>query len=164
MWGKIAISAAAMLLSPMVAMAASFDGTWSVVQVCDATKEGARGYTWRYDATITNSHLLGHRGTIPGGQSQFTLEGDLQADGGATLTGTGVSEASDYNIGFAQKGARILFRVAAKFTATQGVGDRLGVRHCKFTFTKHPAQSALSATPFVLSAPSSSSCPSTRPT
>ncbi len=139
MWGKIGISFAAVLLGPMAATAASFDGTWSVVQVCDATKEGARGYTWRYDATITNAHLLGHRGTIPGGQSQFTLEGDLQADGSATLTGTGISEAPDYNIGFAQKGARIYFQVAAKFTATQGAGDRLGVRRCKFTFSKHSA-------------------------
>lgn len=128
-----------MLVGPLPAMGASFDGTWSVVQVCDATKEGGRGYTWRYDATIANGHLVGHRGTIPGGQSQFTLEGDLRPDGSSTLVGTGISEASDYNIGFAQKGARIHFEVAAKFTAVQGTGDRLGVRRCKFTFSKHTA-------------------------
>jgi len=84
--------------------AASFEGTWSVLQVCETTSEGARGYTWRYDVTITNGHLIGHRGTIQGGQSQFTLEGTVQSGGRAALTGTGISETSDYNLGFAQRG------------------------------------------------------------
>jgi len=30
--------------------AQSFDGEWSVLQVCETTQEGARGYTWRYGA------------------------------------------------------------------------------------------------------------------
>jgi hypothetical protein len=128
---------AAIVLGPALAAAASFDGTWSVVEVCDASKEGGRGYTWRYDVTIANGHLVGHRGTIRGSeQSQFTLEGDVRPDGTATLTGQGVSENSDYNVHFAQKGARIYYKVAAKFAATQGTGDRLGERRCKFTFAK----------------------------
>lgn len=133
------MAAGGILLGPIAAKAAPYDGTWSVVQVCDAPKEGARGYTWRYDVTITNGHLIGHRGTIQGGQSQFTLEGTVQSGGRAALTGTGISETSDYNLGFAQRGTPIFFKVSAQFGATEGTGDRLGVRRCKFTFSKHSA-------------------------
>lgn len=127
----------AIVLGPTLAAAAAFDGTWSVVEVCEASREGGRGYTRRYDITIANGHLVGHRGTIGGSeQSQFTLEGDVRADGTATLTGRGSSENSDDNVHFAQKGARTYYEVAAKFAATQGLGDRLGERRCKFTFAK----------------------------
>jgi hypothetical protein len=118
------------------AHAGSFDGTWSVLQACEATQEGARGYTWRYDATVTDGHLVGHyrnKGQSP----SLTLEGQINPDGTATLAAEGISASSDYNIKFAPPQTPISFRVAAKFGATTGTGDRLGVRSCKFTFSKH---------------------------
>ena len=98
------------------AEAASFDGTWSVLQVCNSTQESARGYTWRYDATVKDGHLVGHyrnKGQSP----SLTLEGQINPDGTATLVADGIS-------------------VAAKFEAGAGAGSRLGVRSCKFTFKK----------------------------
>jgi hypothetical protein len=127
------------LLCPVASKAASFDGTWAVIQVCDTTKEGARGYTWRYDVTIEKGHLVGHRGTASGGQFQFTLEGNVRPDGVARLTGTGVTESPDHNLGFAPRGSPIHFRVDARFAAGHGSGERLGVRRCRFTFTRHSA-------------------------
>jgi hypothetical protein len=117
------------------AEAASFDGTWSVLQVCDSTQEGARGYTWRYDATVKDGHLVGHyrnKGQSP----SLTLEGQINPDGTATLVADGISADSDHNIKFAPPMSPISFRVAAKFEGGAGAGSRLGVRSCKFTFKK----------------------------
>jgi hypothetical protein len=128
---------AGLIFGASVAEAAPYDGPWSVIQVCDSTKEGGRGYTWRYDASVKDGHFLGRYGTTTGEHSTLTLEGDILPNGDAELTGQGISEGSDYNIGFAQKQAHIYFQVKAKFSATDGTGDRLGVRRCKFTFSKH---------------------------
>ena len=117
------------------AEAASFDGTWSVLQVCDSTQEGARGYTWRYDATVKDGHLIG-RYRNKGQSPSLTLEGQIQPDGTAALVADGISADSDHNIKFAPPMSPISFRVAAKFEAAAGTGSRLGVRSCKFTFNK----------------------------
>jgi hypothetical protein len=117
------------------AEAASFDGTWSVLEVCDSTQEGARGYTWRYDATVKDGHLLGHYRN-PGQSPSLTLEGQINPDGTATLVAQGISAGSDHNIKFAPPQTPISFQVAAKFEAATGSGSRLGVRSCKFTFKK----------------------------
>ena len=59
MWRGISMASAFVLLSFASSHAASFDGAWSVLEVCDSTKEGARGYTWRYDAAVKDGHLVG---------------------------------------------------------------------------------------------------------
>jgi hypothetical protein len=131
-----ALAVLALLAGIAGARAASFDGTWSVLQVCDATKEGARGYTWRYDADVRNGHLLGHyrnKGQSP----SLTLEGQIGPDGTAMLQADGISADSDHNINFAPPQTPISFRVSAKFDGNKGSGTRLGVRPCKFVFTKH---------------------------
>jgi hypothetical protein len=122
--------------APSAAQPASFDGTWSVLQVCDTTQEGARGYTWRYDAAVKDGHLVGHyrnKGQSP----SLTLEGQINPDGTATLVADGISADSDHNIKFAPPMTPISFQVTAQFGATSGVGSRLGVRKCKFTFNRH---------------------------
>ena len=54
--------------------AQSFDGEWSVLQVCEATQEGAKGFTWRYGATVKNGHFVGQYRNA--GQSpSMTLDG-----------------------------------------------------------------------------------------
>ena len=133
--GSLVFASILGLESRSAAQAASFDGTWSVLEVCDSTQEGARGYTWRYDASVKDGHLLGHYRN-PGQSPSLTLEGQINPDGTATLTAQGISADSDHNIKFAPPMTPISFRVAAKFEAAAGTGSRLGVRSCKFTFTK----------------------------
>jgi hypothetical protein len=116
--------------------AASFDGAWSVLQVCDSTQEGARGYTWRYDAVVKDGHLVGQY-RVKGQSPSMTLEGQIKADGSAAFIAEGISAGADYNVNFAQSQSRISFRVIAKFEDTAGTGSRVGVRTCKFTFAKH---------------------------
>ncbi len=126
---------ALLLLATESAHAASFDGTWSVLQVCETTSDGARGYTWRYDADVKGGRFVGqyrNKGQVP----SMTLEGQIQADGSATLNASGISGNADYNAKFAQAQTPISFQVSAKFEASKGSGNRLGSRACKFTFSK----------------------------
>ena len=134
--GKTAGALLLVLAATPNARAAAFDGTWSVLQVCETTSEGARGYTWRYDAEVRNNHVVGQFRT-PGQSPSMTLEGQIQPDGAATLQAHGISGDAEHNVKFAQAQTPISFRVAAKFEGTRGSGSRLGSRACKFTFTKH---------------------------
>ena len=127
----------ALLLSVTFATvhAASFDGTWSVLQVCETTSEGARGYTWRYDAAVKNGRFLGqyrNKGQVP----SMTLEGQIQPDGTANLRASGISGDAEHNVKFAPPQTPISFRVSAKFEGSKGSGLRLDARVCKFTFSK----------------------------
>ena len=117
------------------AHAASFDGTWSVLQVCETTREGVRGFTWRYDAAVKDGHLVGQYRT-KGQSPSMTLEGQIQPDGTATLQAQGISGAADFNQNFAPAQTPISFQVAAKFEGRKGGGNRLGSRACTFTFSK----------------------------
>jgi len=113
----------------------AFDGTWSVLQVCEATPEGARGYTWRYDATIKNNYFAGqyrNEGQVP----SMSLRGTVQPDGTASLIAHGISASSDYNVKFAPPQTPIAFQVVAKFAGAAGTGERTSGRVCKFTFSK----------------------------
>ena len=116
--------------------AAGFDGNWSVIEVCDPTAIGARGYTWRYDATVKDGHFVGHY-RAKGESPSLTLEGDIQPDGTALLDAKGISADSDHNINFAPPQTPISFPVTAKFENSAGNGSRIGGRVCKFTFARH---------------------------
>src|SRR5262249_42840859 len=118
------------------ARAASFDGTWSVLQVCETMSDGARGYTWRYDADVKNGRFVGqyrNKGQVP----SLTLEGQIQADGLANLKASGISADAEHNVKFAPAQTPISFQVAATFEGSKGSGNRLGNRVCRFTFSKH---------------------------
>jgi hypothetical protein len=97
--------------------------------------EGARGYTWRYGATVKDGHFVGqyrNKGQSP----SMTLEGQIKADGTASLSARGISGSADYNQKFVPTASPIAFEVVAKFAGTTGTGERVGSRACKFTFTK----------------------------
>lgn len=135
MWRAFFIALDFVLLPFASSHAASFDGVWSVLQVCDSTQEGDRGYMWRYDASVKHGHLVGQYRS-KGQRPSLTLEGQIKPDGSASLIAEGFSASSDYNIELAQPQSRISFHVVAKFEATVGTG-RVGVRGCKFRFNKY---------------------------
>jgi hypothetical protein len=135
MWRAFFIASNLVLLPFASLHATSFDGTWSVLQVCDSTKEGIRGYTWRYDATVKHGRLVGQYRS-KGQRPSLTLGGQVNPDGSASLIAEGVSAASESDIGFESPQGRFSFRVNARFEATAGTGRRVGVRSCKFIFTK----------------------------
>jgi hypothetical protein len=114
--------------------AASFDGTWSVLQICNAAKEGGRGYMWRYDATVKHGRLVGQYRS-KGQRPSLTLAGQVNPDGSASLIAEGLS-ASEADSEFESPQGRFSFRVNARFEATMGTGSRVGVRSCRFIFSK----------------------------
>ena len=135
MWRAFLIASGLVLLPFASSHASSFDGAWSVLQVCDSPEEeGGRRYTWRYDATVKHGHLVGQY-RLKGQRPSLTLEGKVEPDGSATLIAEGLSADSDHNIGLAASQGRISFLVTARFEATLGTG-RAGIRGCKFTFNK----------------------------
>jgi hypothetical protein len=122
-----------------IAQKNNFDGIWSVVQICEDMPDGVRGYTWRYDVTVQNSHLIGeYKSQAVRGQSNasFRIEGRINKDGTASLHTSGTSGSSDHTSGFAQSGTPMRYRVAARFQGMEGTGERQGARRCHFTFTK----------------------------
>lgn len=135
MWRAFLIAPGLVLLPVASSHASSFDGAWSVLQVCDSTEDGARRYRWRYDAIVKHGHLVGQY-RLKGQRPSLTLEGKVEPDGSATLLAEGLSANPDYNIAFPLPQGRISFRVTAKFEGTMGTG-RVGIRGCKFTFSKH---------------------------
>jgi hypothetical protein len=120
---------------PWRAQAASFDGEWSVLQVCDSTQEGARGFTWRYGASVKNGYFVGQYRN-DGQSPSMSLKGTISPDGSASLRARGISGDADHNMKFAAAQSPISFEVRAKFDGTAGTGERLGGRVCKFTFNK----------------------------
>jgi hypothetical protein len=120
---------------PWWAQAQPFDGQWTVLQVCEVTREGARGFTWQYPATVKDGHFAGQYRN-EGESPSMSLRGSIRPDGSARLTARGVSGSADFNQQFAPRAAPIAFEVVARFAGTSGTGDRIGNRVCKFTFTR----------------------------
>ena len=120
---------------PHDANAAAFDGTWTVVQDCQAAPDGARTYKWTYDAVVKDGNLVGDYGTRGKPASQ-TLTGTISADGSARLLATGLNGNSDHVLGFQQSGSSFTFAVTARFTGTKGAGSRTAGRTCTFSFVK----------------------------
>jgi hypothetical protein len=122
-------------LLPLRAYAESFDGIWSVIEICDTSPEGARGYQWTYPATVKDGYFAGQY-RQEGQSPSMSLKGMIKPDGSASLIAHGISASSDYNVKFAPPQTPINFEVRASFTGKTGAGERLTGRVCKFTFTK----------------------------
>lgn len=120
---------------PLQAHAEVFDGAWSVLEVCESSPEGARGYKWTYPATVKDGYFVGQY-RQEGQSPSMSLKGMIKPDGSASLIAHGISGDSDHNVKFAPAQTPINFEVRANFTGTTGVGERLTGRVCKFTFTK----------------------------
>lgn len=120
---------------PWRAVAQPFEGEWAVQQICETTQEGARGYTWRYPATVKDGYFAGQY-RLEGQSPSMSLKGLIKADGTASLVARGISGSSDHNVKFAPAATPIAYEVVARFTGTSGTGERVGSRVCKFTFSK----------------------------
>jgi hypothetical protein len=122
-------------VAPVQAHAEVFDGAWSVLEVCESSPEGARGYKWTYPATVKDGYFVGQY-RQEGQSPSMSLKGRIKPDGSASLTAHGISGDSDHNIKFAPAQTPINFEVRADFTGRTGTGERVTGRVCKFTFTK----------------------------
>jgi hypothetical protein len=124
------------VLIPATAMSSGpFDGSWSVIVACAQTPDGAKPYRWNFTAQVRDGSLLGQYnqpGSIPSG----TLSGQIQPNGNAHLTMTGLTGDPDYSLSRVHAGTPIHYTATAQFLALSGTGTRDQARPCGLTFSK----------------------------
>ena len=115
-----------------------FDGTWGVTLTCDDFKDegrGAKGYTFRFLATVQDGKLRGEHGTA--GQASWLLyEGTIHGDGSAEIRATGLTGKPDYVVTHAGPGTRYSYRLKGEFDSVRGRATRLDLRPCVAVFVK----------------------------
>ena len=97
--------------------------------------DGAKGYTSRFPADVTNGQLLGVNGTA-GQPGWHRLAGAIAADGSATLRFEGIVNDELYAINKAARGQAYRYGVRAQFGQSSGSGERLTGRVCQFRFSR----------------------------
>ena len=115
--------------------AGAFDGRWSVVKSCPAAQDGAKGYTWRFDASVANDVMHGqyNPSRSPGSMS---LDGRIGPDGAALLSETITTGDTDYNVGRVAPGRTYTITINVQFTGDRGAGTQTEVRPCSMTFAR----------------------------
>ncbi|MGV7212148.1 caspase family protein [Bradyrhizobium sp. UFLA05-112] len=111
-----------------------FDGKWDVSVSC-ANAGKALGYTRSLTATIANGAF--HAEDADQGKVNWlAIEGQIPADGKATLSARGTTGPSAYTVNNAAPGSAYAYTIDAQFERTRGTGKRNELRPCNFTFVK----------------------------
>lgn len=111
-----------------------FDGKWDVSVSC-ANAGKALGYTRSLTATIANGAF--HAEDADQAKANWlAIEGQIQADGKATLSARGTTGPSAYTVNNAAPGSAYAYTIDAQFERTRGTGKRNELRPCNFTFVK----------------------------
>jgi hypothetical protein len=135
---RLALAAAAwsgaLCMSAAVA-AGPYDGVWAVTLTCAQAPDGAYGYTFRFNAEITDSVLHGEHGTRDAG-GWLTLDGPIPADGHAMLDARGLTGSPAYTVGQVKRLTPYAYTLDAHFDAHSGSGERVQVRRCDAVFVK----------------------------
>ena len=120
---------------PAAHAAGEYDGRWAVTRSCPAARDGAKGYTWRFDVTVVNGVMHGQYGP-PGSNASMTIDGRIGPDGAAMLLQAITTGDSDYNVGRVVPGRLFNITVNAQFTGDRGAGTQTEVRPCSIVFAR----------------------------
>jgi caspase domain-containing protein len=111
-----------------------FDGTW-VTQV-DCPKAGPAGaFSILVDADVKDGVYHAEKGK-KGTAGWFSLDGRVESDGAVELVARGIVNSSFLAAGNVPVGSEYGYRVAGRLVGSKGVGERVGGRSCKVTFSK----------------------------
>ena len=111
-----------------------FDGTW-VTQV-DCPKAGTAGaFSVLLDADVKGGVFHGEKGD-KGKPGWFLLDGKVESDGAVDLVARGIVNSSLLAAGNVPVGTQYGYRVAGRLEGSKGIGERVGGRPCKVTFSK----------------------------
>ncbi len=130
-----AIGVAVTMAFPADGLAAGFDGTWAVTQVCPKAPDGALGYSWSYSVTIRDGTLDGAYQALKGG-GNIHLHGSVGADGKGLLQANGTTGPVEYSVGHVPVGTAYHYHVEVSFDGASGTGYRVEQRQCSFAFAK----------------------------
>ena len=113
---------------------ARFDGTWRVLFTCPE-QDGTLGYALRFFGTVKDGVFHALSGT-EGQPPYLALDGHIEADGTATLLGTGMTGDPKYALNSQRKGTKVVFHLKAVFSDNRGTGRREELRPCEAVFAK----------------------------
>jgi hypothetical protein len=138
-WHVRAVAVAALALGTNAAAQPAgdvrrLDGTWEVTLVCPEW-QGALGYSKIFPVTVRDGHLHGQY-DLQYQPNSLTLEGTIQPDGRATISASGVSGPSKYNIDQVGQGQGYSYNITAQFEMAHGHGKRTEVRPCDVDFVR----------------------------
>jgi hypothetical protein len=112
----------------------TFDGKWDLTVSC-ASSGKALGYTRVLSATVANG-VLHAEDSEPRTTNTLAIDGQIPADGQATLSARGTTGPSAYTVNSAAPGSPYAYTIDAQFERTRGSGKRNELRPCSFTFVK----------------------------
>jgi hypothetical protein len=119
---------------PSRTLGGPFDGTW-VTQV-DCPKAGTAGaFSILVDAHVKDGVFHGEKGD-KGKPGWFLLDGKVQSDGTVELVARGLVNSSLLAAGNVPVGTEYGYRVVGRLESSKGIGERVGGRPCKITFSK----------------------------
>jgi hypothetical protein len=111
-----------------------FDGTWLMNVACLAAA-GAQGYSYQFTAQVKDGIFRGQYGT-EGKPGSTTFDGKIQPDGTADIYANGLTNASRLTVGNVPPGTNFSYHITSRFEDSSGVGNRVELRPCNFTFVK----------------------------
>jgi TolB-like protein len=114
--------------------AGRFDGAWDVSLACPP-KDGGLGYTLHFSALVKDGVFHGQYGT-DGIAPCLTLDGKINADGGAVIRAKGLTGDQKYLMNNSKKGMPYSYHVDASFSGFRGAGARIEGRSCDLMFFK----------------------------
>ena len=97
---------------PVVAGASRFDGNWNVTVACPRDADGASGYTLEFVAQIKDGFLRGEYGA-EGAAGSLKLQGEIRADGSASLDAKGITGDRKFNVKNVASGVPYGYQVGA---------------------------------------------------
>ena len=115
--------------------AGAFDGSWQTVLACNASEDGASGYTVRFTSIVRRGIFHGERG-VSGQPGFLSVDGSIMPDGSALLLATGLTNDPRYNVAHVGPGRPVLYHLQSQFEGSHGSGSRVELRHCDAVFSR----------------------------
>jgi hypothetical protein len=111
-----------------------FDGTWNTILSCTNFAD-ALGYSFQFSSVVKNGVLHGDKG-VRGEAGWLELNGQISADGTATLYVSGIVGAAPYVVGQRPGGTPYGYHIEATFSDRAGGGKRVEGRPCSVSFDR----------------------------
>ena len=121
-----------------VKLSSKHDGQWTVILACSSVKEPTRtvkGYENRIQVAIAGGQINGRYDPPPGG-GHMVLSGQVEANGAASLSASGLSGQVEFSAGNLAAGTPYHWALHGKLEAQKGTLVRTEGRPCTAEFRR----------------------------
>ncbi len=113
--------------------AASFEGNWSATVNCPREPGGARGYTYRFTASVKGGALHGENGRC-GTPGSLTITGHVATDGAVSFNAHGIVNNPKYALKHRKMGVKYAYSAIGRFSGRHGNAHRTHGWTCNYSF------------------------------